>query len=241
MKFSLLLTGCALLAPLAQAQSFCASEGQATPTVLLERFMNADCEACWGKKPTDMPTPQALALDWIVPSTRGGDAPLSAAASRDALVRLEALGMRAPQSTQAISTPVPLRSDFSLRVGHGLPVGGYLGASIELKISPGSRVPGDLSAWLVLIEAIPAGVDGTPVARNLVRNALVSNWNVLKQLTNKEQPSFREMRPLSIPTGTTPERLRVVGWVQDARGQVLTAAQSVCLSPDSAPSAATLR
>jgi hypothetical protein len=232
MKFLLLFVGCALLAPLAQAQSFCASEGQAIPTALLERFINADCEACWGQVPADTPTPQALALDWIVPSARGDEAPLSAAASRDALVRLDAMGMRAPPSTQAISTPVPLGPDFSLRVGHGLPVGGYLGASIELKISPGSRVQGDLSAWLVLIEAIPAGVDGTPVARNLVRNALVSNWNVLKQLTNKEQPSFREMRPLSIPTGSTPERLRVVGWVQDERGQVLTAAQSLCVSPD---------
>jgi hypothetical protein len=232
MKFLLLLTGCALLAPLAQAQSFCASEGQATPTALIERFMNADCEACWGEMPADKPAPQALALDWIVPSARGDEAPLSAAASRDALVRLDALGMRAPQSTQTISTPVPLGPDFSLRVGHGVPVGGYLGASIELKISPGAKVQGDLSAWLVLIEAIPAGVDGTPVARNLVRNALVSNWNLLKQLTNKEQPSFREMRPLSIPTGSTPERLRVVGWVQDERGQVLTAAQSVCVSPD---------
>jgi hypothetical protein len=241
MKLLLILTGCALLAPLAQAQSFCASEGQATPTALLERFMNADCEACWGQVPPDKSTPQALALDWIVPSTRGDDAPLSAAASRDALVRLDALGMRAPQSTQAISTPAPLRPDFSLRVGHGLPVGGYLGTSIELKISPGSRVPGDLSAWLVLIEAIPAGLEGTPVERNLVRNVLSLNWGELEQLTNKEQLSFREMRPLSIPTGTTPERLRVVGWVQDARGQVLTAAQSVCLSPDSAANAGTLK
>ena len=40
------------------------------------------------------------------------------------------------------------------------------------------------------------------------------------------------MRPLSIPPGTTPERLRVVGWVQDASGRVLTAAQSVCVPAD---------
>jgi hypothetical protein len=229
MKFLLLLTGCALLAPLAQAQSFCASEGQATPTLLVERFMNADCEACWGKALPELPTPQALILDWIVPSAQGDEAPLSAAASREALERLQALGIPPPQDTRTHSTPVPTSPALALRVGHGVAVGGYLGASIELKIRPSAQAWGSLSAWLVLVETIAAGVDGTPVARNLVRNVLITNWNVLEQLTNKEQLTLREMRPLSLPAGTNPERLRVVGWVQNARGQVLKAAQSVCL------------
>lgn len=236
MKFALLFAGFALLAPAAQAQSFCASEGQATPTVLVERFMNADCEACWGKRPPELPdelrTPQALVLDWIVPSAQGDEAPLSAAASREALERLQALGIPAPQDTRTHSTPVSTSPTLALRVGHGVAVGGYLGASIELKVRPSAQAWGSLSAWLVLVETIAAGVEGTPVARNLVRNVLITNWDLLEQLTNKEQLTLREMRPLSLPAGTNPERLRVVGWVQDAKGQVLTAAQSVCLPPE---------
>ena len=30
------------------------------------------------------------------------------------------------------------------------------------------------------------------------------------------------------PEGAQPERLRTVGWVQDAQGRVVAAAQSVC-------------
>jgi hypothetical protein len=232
MKFLLLLVGCALLAPAAQSQSFCASEGQATPTVLVQRFMNADCEACWGTVPPEIPTPQALVLDWIVPSAKGDEAPLSAAASSEALERLLALGIPAPRDTSTHSTPVSTSPTLALRVGHGVAVGGYLGASIELKVRPSTQTWGSLSAWLVLVETIAAGVEGTPVARNLVRNVLITNWDVLEQLTNKEQLTLREMRPLSLPAGTNPERLRVVGWVQNARGQVLTAAQSVCLPPE---------
>jgi hypothetical protein len=52
-----------------------------------------------------------------------------------------------------------------------------------------------------------------------------------------EQMSFKESRPLNIPEGANPQRLRVVGWVQDARGQVMVAAESACLPEDSLPSA----
>ena len=76
----------------ASAQSFCASDSQATPVALVERFISADCEACWSDPKTPAPAAQALTLDWIVPSEQGEAAPLSAAASRDARMRLESLG-----------------------------------------------------------------------------------------------------------------------------------------------------
>jgi len=230
MKFILLLIGCTLIFSDAQAQSFCASEGQPSPTALVERFMNADCEACWGQLPPVIANPQALTLDWIVPSSQGDDAPLSAAARREAQERLDALEIRAPHEVHISHIPVGASHSLALRVGHGVPLGGYLGASIELKISPGTKMAGDLIASLVLIETIPAGVDGTPVERNLVRNVLISIWDMHEQLSNSEQQVWREMRPLSIPAGATPERLRVAGWVQDERGHVVVAARSVCLS-----------
>ncbi len=226
--FLLVVSLCTGVVQGAWGQSFCASDGQATPVALVERFTSADCEACWSAPQTLQPSARTLTLDWIVPSVQGDDAPLSAAASRDALMRLQTLGRSAPTASVLTTTPVVGGRAQRLRVAHGVPLGGYVGASIELKTARKALKSETLTAWLVLVEAIPAGADGTPTARNLVRNVLLSLWNNPDALSKSEQMIFRETRPLSIPQGATPERLRVVGWVQDARGRVLTAAQSVC-------------
>lgn len=215
-----------------QAQSVCASDDQAVPVSLVERFINADCEACWSGPLDPQSAPGALPLDWIVPSRQGDEAPLSAAASRDALMRLEGLGRPLPTTQFQTSRRVVKGLTWKLRVAHGPALGGYIGASIELKSNAKdkllSAMPEELSAWLVLIESIPAGTEGTPIARNLVRNVLVLTWDKREKLSKSEQLLFYELRPLNIPQGARPERLRVVGWVQDGNGQVLSAAQSVC-------------
>ena len=100
MKHLVLLTAlfsCAV--PGAWAQSFCASDGQPQPVQLMERFINANCETCWTDPATPQPGPRALALDWVLPGSRGDDAPLSTVAARDALARLEALGQGLPEKT----------------------------------------------------------------------------------------------------------------------------------------------
>ena len=80
-----------LTAPIqAQAQSFCASDGQPVPVQLIERFINADCDSCWSDPATPRPGLGGIALDWIIPGGLDEDAPLSAVATRDALARLEA-------------------------------------------------------------------------------------------------------------------------------------------------------
>src|SRR3954470_19103563 len=80
----------------AYAQSLCSSDGQPQPLALLERFINADCEACWSDPATPKAGPRELALDWVLPGAKGDDAPLSSVARRDALLRLEALGRKGP-------------------------------------------------------------------------------------------------------------------------------------------------
>lgn len=229
----LLYLFCLATCTLAQAQSFCASDGERTPVALVERFISADCEACWSDAGTPKTTGRQVAIDWIVPSARGDDAPLSAAASRDALSRLQALGRSAPTQTLTITSPVggakAGAKALPLRVAHGLPFNDYIAASIEMKPAPVAAASSSpWTAWLVLVETIPAGQDGTPVARNLTRNALESIWDTHKQLSKSEQIRFFESRPMYIPPGAHPERLRVLGWVQDARGHVLAAAQSRC-------------
>ena len=227
----------AMASPSAQAQSSCSSDGQRAPVALVERFISADCDTCWADPATALVKATELALDWIVPSAKGDDAPLSAAASRDALARLQALRKAVPASSinvRQASTATRPTKPAALRVARGVALGGYIGTSIELTHSgrngPASIHP--MTAWLLLIEAIPAGADGTPVARNLVRNALQLSWNDASSRPistgGKAGRRFYESRPMSIPAGANPDRLRAVGWVEEPNGKLITSAASVC-------------
>ena len=227
-----LLTPLALLGCLAQgswAQTACSSDGQAAAKTLVERFISADCERCWGQGEAAPADPLALTLDWIVPSARGDEAALSAAALRDAQARLDALARPAPTTSAVHTSAVLNHPAYRLRVAHGTPVGLYVGAVIELSTSLKVKPSEPLSAWLLLVETVQAGSDGTPVARNLVRNVLVLTWVEPDQQPQSGEYFFRELRPLSLPANARTERLRLVGWLQDAQGRLLTAVQSVCV------------
>jgi hypothetical protein len=209
---------------LAQAQSFCASDGQPRPTLLLERFINADCADCWTSAQTPASGPRTVALDWIVPGARGDDAPLSAVANRDSLARLQSVKPApAPVAASfARSSPVGNQTG-GLRVAHGLPVAGYLGTSIELKPVPRAAAGKTWTGWLALVESLPEGTEGSPVQRNLVRNLLQLDWRGDARL-----PRFFEARAMSVAQGADPARMSLVGWVEDADGRVVTAVQSRC-------------
>lgn len=224
MKILFLLMSLGLwLAPAAWSQSVCASDGQPRPVALLERFISANCERCWSDSSTVQPARQELAIDWIVPSNLGADAPLSAAASRDAQLRIDALGHALAQDSFNARQQVR-GSSPPLRVAHGVVVNDYIAASIEMK----PAAPGHWTAWLLLVETIPAGIEGTPVTRNLARNLLVSTWDASSPPAKTKPARFFESRPMAIPQGAKPERLRVVGWVEDSRGRIRSMAQSQC-------------
>ncbi|WP_233167660.1 hypothetical protein [Xylophilus sp. ASV27] len=218
---ALALVAALLASPCALAQTACSSDGEPAPRMLLERFLNADCEACWADAATPRPDAGTLVLDWIVPRGEDGQAPLAAGATRDAERRLAALRRATPRAgTEAVRTPVAGTRGTALRVARGPVVADYVGASIAWT-APLPR--GGATAWLLLVEALPPGTDGSPVARMLVRNALVTTW--------APQPGvrrFSESRPMNIPDGADPERLRVLGWLQDAQGRIVAAAQSRC-------------
>jgi hypothetical protein len=250
------LVGAALFSTAVQAQSSCSSDGQAAPTALLERFISADCSDCWAASSLPVATKGQASLDWIVPSPRGDDAPLSAAASNEASARLAELKLTwnassgTAQSSALLPAPQgkqqPKQQINTVRVAHGLPYNGYIGASIEF--TPSQMLKSDAltlkklstinspekyeaNAYLVLIETIPAGTEGSKIERNLVRNLVVTPWDVGQQLLRDKSTGFKpffESRPVSIPQGVNPDRLRVLGWVQDAQGKVLAMTQSRC-------------
>jgi hypothetical protein len=210
----------------------CSSDGQAAPKALLERFINADCDVCWSDSATPIAGPGALVLDWILPGAQGDDAALAAAASRDALWRLAHLKLVPAKTQTNHRLDVTGWPGATLRVAHGPAVNGYLGASIELTLPPGAQITVQLEAWLVMVETLPKGLENSPVPRNLARNALQTIWSVREALQNKEQSIYKELRPMNIPIGAKTERLQVVGWVQDASGRVLMAAESACPPED---------
>jgi hypothetical protein len=162
------------------------------------------------------------------PSSCSSDAPLSAAASRDALLRLQALNLSAPSTLSSAAQAALPAGGWILRVAHGQALGGYIGASIELRMSGPTAPP--VRAWLALVETLPAGTEGSPVRRNLVRNVLIPAWDGQETLSNQDRSRFYESRPMSIPAGARPERLRVVGWVEDAQGRIRAIAQTQCTS-----------
>lgn len=217
-----------LASPQTRGQPVCSSDDQAAPRLLFERFINADCESCWSDASTPLAPRGALALDWIVPGRQGDEAALAGAASRDALMRLNALNHDRPDTLRSEEIKVHGWPGATLRVAHGPALGGYVGASIELTLPAAQQPPTPLQAWLVLVETLPAGFEGSPVPRNLVRNVFQPAWNLRDSLSNSERLSFKEIRPLNIPEGAKSERLRVVGWVQDATGRVSIAAESIC-------------
>ena len=214
----------------AHAQSFCASDGQPQPTQLLERFINADCATCWQDAATPRAEQGQLALDWVLLGSQGEAAPLSAVATRDAAQRLSALQLETPSGSDARRSAVRALPASSLRVAHGLPVTGYVGASIAL--TPGTTAANahQWTAWLALVETLPKGTEGSPVARNLVRNTFKANWDGREQLSKTERLRFIEQRSMGLPEGMDSSRLRVVGWIEDETGQMRAAAASRCVS-----------
>ncbi|MFN4121399.1 hypothetical protein [Acidovorax sp.] len=227
-------------APSAWAQAACSSDGTPRPTAVFERFIHADCEACWTDATTPSPSASGTAtvLDWIVPSAAGDDAPLSAAATRDAEHRLQSLGRTLRAGTDFhVGTvephPTTRPSSARLRVALGLPFNDYLGTAIEF--APGRNAHPSTAAntawtyYLVLVEAVPAGTEGTTVPRQIVRNVLQGVWQPHeKRNARSAWARWMEARPMRIPEGAKTERLQMVGWVQDAAGHIVAAAQSVC-------------
>jgi hypothetical protein len=224
MKYFLLLFF-AMQATYTSAQSSCSSDQAASIQSITERFTNADCEACWKKPlPTELST---TTLDWILPSASGDDAPLSAAANRDALARLDSLKINLPKEQRNFKTKIG-RSTFKLRVAHGLAVNGYIGASMALTQFPALNK--NLKAVLLLTETIPKGTADSPVERTLVRNMLIESWTVTTPSSPKDEKQVLLMRrPLSIPPGVNPDNLHVLGWVEDENGFILAATQSLCI------------
>lgn len=207
--------------PLASS-ALCTSDDVPQPTGVLERFTSADCAACWRDKATPEPATGTVAIDWVVPGLKGDAAPLSAVALDEAMERLYALDKPVPQRSAAVfgqrsGEPMPLR------LAQGDAFNDYIGTSMELK-SPGREA---WQPWLLLVEHLPAGTEGSPVARNLVRNVFRPDWTHVMERA-PQQVLLAVDRPMQIHEGARPDRLRLIAVLQDARGRIRAISQTAC-------------
>lgn len=201
---------------MAAAASACTSDNLPQPAALVERFLNADCESCWSDPKTPAAKRNEIALDWVLPGSKGDDAPLATVARRDGLARLQALGRRVPEGSDSVRTRRqggPAR----LRIAQGPAMNDYIGTSIELR-----QAAAPVRAWLMLVETLPAGVEGSPVERNLVRNVFQPDWDRASRAPRKEA------RAMQIHEGAKASRLRLVALVEDARGRLTALARTAC-------------
>jgi len=202
------------------AHALCTSDHVPQAQAVLERFLSADCDACWRDPRTPVPAANSLVLDWILPGRLGDDAPLSAVASQDALERLLSLGKAVPERSSAVGS-VRAGSAVALRLAQGAPVNDYVGTTIELK-QPGRQA---WNAWLLLVESLPAGAEGSTVPRNLVRNVFRPDWD---KVAGRAPGALVEARALQIHEGAKPDRLSLVAILQDARGRIRAISRTEC-------------
>jgi hypothetical protein len=214
-----ILTLLLLALPLA-ARALCTSDRVPAPSALLERFVSADCADCWHDRATPEPAAGSVAIDWVVPGVKGEDAPLAAVALEESRERLGALGRPVPQRSDAVfgrreGRPLPLR------LAQGTAFNDYIGTSMELKM-PG-REP--WQAWLLLVERLPAGTEGSPVERHLVRNVFRPDWS---RVAGRPAGALAEDRSMQIHEGARPERLRLLAVLADSRGRIRAISRTAC-------------
>lgn len=199
-----------VLAEAAFAAPLCS---QSVPDVLIERVMSATCEACW-REAAAAPDANALVLDWIAPA--GDDAAMALVAQPDALKR----ATPAADTTTVRRSVLPQRRRPALDVGSGLPVNGYIG--LRLTVFRHAALPPGTEAFLVLTQRLPAGAEGSPIARQVVHG--VAGPLSLVGLAGRRELVLRFV--MRLPPTAEPEQLAAAGWLQTPQGEVIAAAQS---------------
>lgn len=123
-------------------------------------------------------------------------------------------------------------SAWRLQVASGPAWNGYFGLQMSLQAArAGSNragLPAGSTAWLALVELLPPGTDGSPVARALVRSvAGPLPLDGLAVAPSPDQP-LSHLRALRWPDGARPERLQGRAWIEAPSGQVLLMAADRC-------------
>lgn len=203
-------------APAAPAATACPADRLA----VAERFTPADCPDCWAA--ADLPgAGGGWLFDWILPSPRGDEAELAAAATAEAHERAQRRhAAPADEATTVRREPLAPRRALRLAVQSGPAWHGYVALQLDLR----GRPPVGSTGWLALVEELPAGSEGSAVARALVRA-------VAGPIPLQAGPAGavrHELRALRWPANARAERLHARGWIEAPDGRMIVLASERC-------------
>ena len=154
-------------------------------------------------------------LDWIAPA--GDDAAMASAALPEAAARAGPMpaGQTGLRETRLHPSTAP-----SLRIVDGPAWNGYI--ALRLLVGHHTRVPRGALAYAALVEHVPAGSEGSPIARHLVR--AVAGPMGLEELAHRS--TIEHLRAVAVPPGSRADRLAGVAWIEAADGRVIAAAHA---------------
>jgi hypothetical protein len=192
---------------------------------LVEQFIAADCAACLAGQPPTAVAARGWQLEWITPTDE--NAPLAAVALPAAADRLQRAALPAPTASAAQvhrRTALQARPGLSLRVVAS--PAGQSNVGLQLSLLPPARPawPTGTTAWLALVELLPARSEGNAASRALVRSVA----GPLPLDTAQPGQRLTHLRALRWPETAKPERLQARAWLEAPDGRVLAMAADHC-------------
>ena len=189
---------------------------------VIERFTSADCPDCWSAADVATAPAGAWSFDWIASTPTGSEAALAAAANTEAQERAQRAGGPSPTGAQTLTvrSTLPRAPGLKLSVQSGPAWNGYFGLRLEAR----GRVPPGSSAWLGLVEMIPANAEGSAAERQLVRSVA----GPLPLNTLRTDRVMSHLSALRWPETAQPTRLQARGWIEGPDGALLAIATDRC-------------
>jgi len=208
---------------------------------IVEHFLSADCGECWDAAPPaqgasrapggEPPEAGGWSLDWLVPTASGDAAPLSPASLPESAERLARLGpylaarLQAPPGGFDTRTPLaPPDRAHRMWVHSSLPFKGYFGVQMHAR----GLWPAGATGWVGLVDPVPAGTDGSSIARNVVR---VLTGPVKLPAGAAAKDGVDPLFALRWPEMANPGGLMAVAWIEGRDGRILQVASDRCPDP----------
>jgi hypothetical protein len=188
---------------------------------VVERFISAECAACWRDKNVEQPADAQWLLDWIVPSARGDAAPLSSAAPAEARGRAQRAKAEPGNGRARVQRSAARDAGgLQLSVASGPAWNGYFGVQVDT----GGRPAAGASVWIALVESVASGTDGSAVPRELVRTLS----GPFKPAELRSGQPWQYLLAMRWPDTAQPARLRARVWIEDASGRIVAMAGERC-------------
>ncbi|KPF68066.1 hypothetical protein IP84_11420 [beta proteobacterium AAP99] len=235
-------------------QAACRNETGPRRTALLELYTSEGCDSCppadaWlaTLKPTEAAIPLAWHVDyWDRLGWKDRFARADATARQRAQV--QAQGDRVVYTPQLLASSKTVRwaddsrvaarikevnaqpSPVWMAIGRGMAISGYVGVELVVQATDKSlQTAQGAQAWVALVED---GLESKPNAGEN-RGAVLKHDHVVREVIGPLKVTRERMahvHALSIPPDADVDRIRMVGWVEAANGEVLGAVATRCVN-----------